>query len=282
MGRMLINFDERKAATTRRLPAALPKRGPKPLNHYAKGVGANKMLIVLSFWEGDKAYAMMLARLIADLEPTFSESADFLFVARFDCEHDEPAIDAVSRKFNVHVYTSPKRMTGWPLGCNGTFFGAMEWVYGRMFSGKLPRYAAIFNIAADTCPLRKGWIEYLLHEWDKATSGRELVIAGAVTTGGGRVHVNGDAAMLSGDLTFLKWLATTASNMSIKAGWDWHLAKQFESRGWINFPFIKTQWGRFAEFTESDWVNEIAIGTVVFHGLKGNSLLDLCRIKLLG
>lgn len=277
----MVTFSERRSATVR---PPKPVRAPAPPKAPARGIRqktSHKMLIILPFWDGDRGPANYLARLLADLEPSFSDNADILFVARFDSEPDWPTVEAVSRKFNVMTFISPKRMTGWPMGCNGTFFGSMEHVFHRMNSGKMLKYKVLFNMGADSCPLTKGWIETLLHAWDLANSSQPIVMAGALLEAGNKMHINGDAALLSGDLTFLKWLATSAANMNVKAGWDWYLANQFERRGWAGFPFIKSIWNRTNEFTETDWFNETAIGTVMIHGQKGFSLLDMARQKLL-
>lgn len=283
MGRMIVKFDERKAGVVRPRPSEPAQK--HPLRQGSRKTGryspTHKILIVLPFWEGDRGCANVLARLLADLEPNFSESADFLFVARFDTYPDEPTVEAVSRKFNVFTMISQKRMTGWPMGCNGTFFGSMEWIYHSIASGKIPGYKALFNMGADTCPLEKGWVEHLSHAWDLANSTQKIVMAGHVFEAGNRMHINGDAALLSGDLTFLKWLATSAANMNVKAGWDWYLAPQFEKKGWAGLPGIKSIWNRTNEFTETDWQNETAIGTSLIHGQKGFSLLDMARQKLL-
>lgn len=282
MPRQHVSFTKTGVSIRRDFVKRQPVKRPRNEPKYVKGSGSNKMLIVLPFWDGDRGPANVLARLIADLEPEFSESADFLFVARFDTEPDEPTVEAVSRKFNVFTMISQKRMTGWPLGCNGTFFGSMEWIYHKMAARKIPHYKVIFNMGADACPLKKGWIEHLLHAWDLANSTQPIVMAGALLPAGGRDHINGDAALLSGNLDFMKWLATRAANMSVKAGWDWYLAPQFQQRGWMNFPFIKSVWNRTVEFSETDWFNETeSAGTVFFHGQKGFSLLDMARQKLL-
>jgi hypothetical protein len=85
-------------------------------------VPSNKILITIPFWNGDKDQAMKLARLLADLQPVHSTTADVLFVSRFDTKHDKQTIDYVSRKFNVYYHVSQRREVGWPHGCNGTFF----------------------------------------------------------------------------------------------------------------------------------------------------------------
>ena len=57
------------------------------------------LMLNFQFWEGDKDQAMELARLIADIEPSFREDVEVMFTARFDCRHDNKAIDYVSKKF---------------------------------------------------------------------------------------------------------------------------------------------------------------------------------------
>lgn len=257
-------------------------KSPTPLAKVGKHQPSSKMLIVLGFWEGDRGQAMTLARLLADLEPAHSELADFLFVARFDCEQDPPTVEAVSRKFNVYTHISQKRMVGWPMGCNGIFFGAMEWCYSQMAAGRVPGYKFIFNTGPDACPLQKGWVERLHREFDAMNTGKQVCVSGCLLEHGGRKHINGDAILLTGEMTFLKWLALQAAGMHAKAGWDWYLASQFENWGWENLPCIKSVWNRNVPFLEHDWYNEVESNrTVYFHGQKGFSLLDLARQKLL-
>lgn len=52
--------------------------------------------------------------------------------------------------------------------------------------------------------------------------------------------------------------------MNVNAGWDWYLAPQFQKRGWMNFPFIKSIWNRTNEFTETDWFNETESAGTIF------------------
>lgn len=269
MGRMRVSFSK--------------GRSPTPLARAGKHQPSSKMLIVLPFWEADRGQAMTLARFLADLEPTHSERADFLFVARFDCQQDPPTVDAVSAKFNTYTFISPKRMIGWPLGCNGIFFGAMEWCYSQIAAGRIPGYKFIFVTGPDACPLDKGWIARLHREFDAMNSGKQVCVSGCLLSHGGREHINGDAILLTGELTFLKWLALQAAGMHAKSGWDWHLASQFRDWGWENLPCIKSVWNRNVPFTDYDWFNEVeSARTVYFHGQKGFSLLELARTKLLG
>jgi len=243
----------------------------------------NRILIVLPFWEGDKGQAMLLARLLADIEPKHSEDADFLFVARYDCEHNLDTVSYVSRKFNVHTYRSRRRVTGWPMGCNAVFFGAMEWVFHKMESGQVPHYKAVFIMGADGAPFRLDWISYLHKQWDeKQVTCAPVFVAGALIEDvvGGHDHINGDCMMMSGNLKFLRWLVKGICDITVPAGWDWVLASDFRKWGWAAILGVKSAWRRQAKFTQTDWDSELRAGTVWLHGQKDNSLLDVCRENL--
>lgn len=247
----------------------------------AKVNPTNKILIVLPFWEGDKRQAMKLAALLADLENHHSELADFLFVARFDCSHDDATVKYVSRRFNVFTHTSKRRETGWPMGCNGTFFGSMEYIYHKMASGKIPNYKAVFHIGSDSGPLKRDWLPRISSAWDSTAKRKKIYIAGPFLKGelGNRDHINGDAMLISGDLKFLKWLAVTVGGIKAACGWDWGLAGDFCRWGWENFPFIKSHWRR-PYMSHLDWDAEYNDGTVWLHGVKSDDLLDISRKNL--
>lgn len=244
---------------------------------------SQKMLIVLMFWEGDKAQAMSLARLLSDLEEGHSTKADLLFVHRFDCSAPEAeTVRHVSRKFNVFVYRSKRRGVGWPSGCNSIFFGGLEWVYHKMAAKQIQHYKAIIGLGADSAPIEKNWLERLHQTWEtRGNNGKKKIyVGGALVDGGGRMHINGDCILLSTDLTFLKWLAVGVGDITVPAGWDWVLAEEFQKWGWENIKGIRSWWQRRTPFTETDWEHEKSIGTIFFHGQKDNTLLELARKKL--
>lgn len=230
------------------------------------------------YWEGDKWQAMKLAKLLADLEPVHSETADFLFVSRFDCKHDDQTVRYVSRKFNVYTHTSRRRGTGWPMGCNAIFFGMLEWAYHKMNAAMVPHYKAVLVLGGDGAPLKADWIPAFVNNLRP-----DIFMSGALIpdTVNGHDHINGDCALLSGDLKFLKWLTLGIGDVSAVAGWDWILSEDFKRWGWQNLPFVKSVWNRPTVFTQLDWDAEVAAGTIWFHGQKGHSLLDLSRKNLL-
>lgn len=242
---------------------------------------SQKILICLPFWEGDKADAMNLAKLLADLQPGpgLCKEADFLFVARFDSKQDTATVNYVSRKFKVYTHTSKRRGTGWPTGCTELFFGAMEYVYHKMAAYMIPRYKAIFNIESDSIPLAKNAIQQLSELWNKQPAGTKVAgpwLENGVAPGLG--HINGGACFLSGDLKFLKWLVTRVNVRG--GGWDYVLAPQFRDWGWSNIPQIQSLWQ--VPMTESLFQDSIKRGVVYTHGHKGDAGIKLVRKHLMG
>lgn len=233
----------------------------------------NKILIALQFWEGDQARAMELARFLADLEPEKSQRADFLFVARFDCKIDPATVNYVARKFNVYTRTSRRRGTGWPDGCNELWFSVMEWVQSMIVTRKIPHYKAIFTCEADGCPLQQNWLEWMSLEWDRVNREKPVCIAGALVEPG--PHVNGNA-LITGNMSFLTWIARRVSGVRPGVGWDFCLAPDFHRIGWANIPGIKSIYNT-ATFSPAQYAEMIQQGWFWVHGIKDLSLIRMGR-----
>lgn len=243
---------------------------------------SDKILVSIPYWSGDRWQAMLLAKLLADLEPKHSTRADLLLVNRFDCRpFDAAAIKYLSRKFNIYQHKSARRDTGWPSGCNGLFFGALEYIYHMAESGKIPTYKCVLNMGADVVPLVKDWIDYLHYQWSflPANLRHPVTSAGALIEGD-HEHINGDAFLFTGELSFLKWLAKGIGGTKQKAGWDWVLADEFRARGWGNLPGVHSLWGTptMPCAVAEEWRKN---GAVLIHGVKDDSLLQFSRSVLL-
>ncbi len=198
---------------------------------------SNKILLALQFWDGDKEQAMKNARLIADLQGKPSDQADFLFMARFDCEQDISTVTRVSSKFETHVVTNRRRRgQGWPHGCNDLWFGVMDWVYCQKEAKRIPDYKAVLTFEADAIPLSPNWINQLHAEWDKA----KVPVVGALQKSPGP-HINGNA-MFSGDLKFLHWVSREVGGCTPVGGWDYVLARDFQKRGWADAKSMRSDW----------------------------------------
>lgn len=242
-----------------------------------KHVLSNKALIVIPYWAADRSAAIALSILLADVQPQHSEDFDLLFVARFDCPTvDSATIKHVSRKFNTMTHTSRRREKGWPAGCNGTFFGALEFIYHKMNAGQIPGYKFIFFCESDTVPLSRDCFGFLLRTWDALAGKQTLCMAGALVPDGGREHINGGAVMITGNLGFLKWIAQSVGGMRHIVGWDWALAGDFRARGWANVPGIRSLWHTpTMPISQSEgWERQ---GVVWLHGVKDDSLRKFSR-----
>lgn len=247
-----------------------------------KSLSTNKILLAIQYWNGDKEQACKLARLIADIEPELSKQADFLFVARFDCEHDQATVKYVARKFKTFTHKSQRRGTGWPAGCNGLFFGMLEWFYHKKAAGQILPYKAVLAFEADSIPMSVNWISELIKQWDLVNTRGPVGIAGAWLENGPIPdcgHINGNA-LITGDLTFLKWLVTRIVDVNVNIGWDYILAPQFRDHGWADMPQIRSVWRQ--PITEEIFLQQMSEGTLFYHGIKNDLGIKLCRKFLLG
>lgn len=166
------------------------------------------------FWKGDKDNMMALARLIADLEPTYRNDVYFLFTARFDCEHDEATIAYVAKKFKVLRHRTRRKATGWPAGPNQMMADSYSYLIETNRAKDLGIDVILF-MEADDVPLHKDWINLLWKEWKE--SGKQ--VSGAwlkpQDCSGGE-HINGNCLI---GINFWKQ-AKPILNPPSKGGWD--------------------------------------------------------------
>jgi hypothetical protein len=173
------------------------------------------ILINCQFWEGDKAQAMALARLMADIEPVFRNDVLFMFCARFDCQHDEETVAYVAQKFAVHKYTTKRKATGWPNGPNQMMGDSYEHIVELWRRGKLPKEIdAILLMEADCVPLHKDWINLLYNE--HKASGKKVTGAWLKKGDCNCEHVNGNCVI---SIDFWK-KAPGMFHPPSRGGWD--------------------------------------------------------------
>lgn len=232
-----------------------------------------KILIALQYWDGDRALALDLARYLADLEPTHTNLADFMFMARFDSSLDERVAKEVSRKFNVFSVKARRRGKGWPAGCNDLWFSVMEWAYSMIEAKRVPAYKAIFTFEADGAPIPRDWIARLSSEWDRVSNPGPVVMAGALQEHG--PHINGNALM-SGNLGFLHWVVRKVGGCHPFSGWDFVLAPEFKSQGWANIPGVRSYYNT-PTFSKEQYDQMVKEDLIWVHGGKDRSLIDFGR-----
>lgn len=234
-----------------------------------------KILLALQFYGEDREKAMKVARLIADLEQRHSEYADFLFVSRFDCSHDKKTLDYVSRKFNVYSHISRRREVGWAGGCNGLWFGTMDWIYSVNEAKRFPQYKAILTFEADAVPLSPNWISEISRAWD---AGQPTKVMGAMQTSPAE-HCNGNC-LFSGDIKFLKHIARDIGGCSPHAGWDFALRGTFKRLGWKNSPLFRSWWN-YPSMTAETYEQLLRENVVFFHGIKNDDTVNHVRRRFL-
>ncbi len=230
-----------------------------------------KFLLCLQFWEGDKAKAMRLARFIADLELGFRTDVEFVFVTRFDCEHDHDTIRYVNKKFRVNWISSHTRWTGWPGGPNGMARDTLEWLEAnRAGSGS----ALLFE--PDCVPVSTYWIDTLIREWDRARFAEKIVMGAWRPSGGADGHINGNCVILP---SAIKHMAVAAIGPDL--AWDCAIA-----------PYVKNKWlktDRIRNCFESKnaapkdlfWAPVGEDSPVLVHGFKDDSAYNLSHEHLL-
>ncbi len=152
------------------------------------------MVLNLQFWEKDKAQAMALARLIADLEEKPRNDVTFLFSARFDCEHDEDTISYVAAKFPVIRYTTKRKATGWPHGPNEMMACSYEHLVLLKRRKWMDHLSCVLFMEADCAPLHRDWINLIKKEYDGC--GKKVLGAWLMKGADCQVeHVNGNCVV---------------------------------------------------------------------------------------
>lgn len=240
----------------------------------------NRILIMLTFWEGDRTQALQLARFLADLEPEHTELADLLLVNRFDCappEHE--TLVYLSRKFNVGSYTSTRCETGWPNGCNGIVASGLTEVKRQMDGKRAPAYKAIFNCEADGAPCIQNWISEMSKAWDAAEAKRPTYIAGPLVQRPAE-HINANF-LVSCDPRFLGWLIQKINSMPRQGGWDFVLARDFRRWGWADIPRMRSYW-QTPTFGVNQYMQAMREKLIWLHGVKDASLINHGREYILG
>lgn len=253
----------------------------KPRTPAAWLLPSDRILLAVQFWKGDRDQAMKLARLIADLEPSMCEKADFLFSSRFDCPQDTKTVEYVSSKFRTYTNKSRRRGVGWPIGCNELWAGTMDWVYHSISKKQCPAYKAVLTFESDCAPMQHGWIGRLSQEWDetKARENGALCALGAWLKYPGP-HINGNG-LFSAEPHHLKWLIDSVSRVGTRGGWDFVIYPGLAKRGAFDTTSIKSYWGT-STMTREWFEQEVRKDTVFIHGVKDDSLLDMARERLLG
>jgi hypothetical protein len=248
------------------------------------------IILNFQFWDGDKAQAMALARLVADLQPTYRDDVTVLFSARFDCVHDDETIGYVSQKFPTKRFTSKTRSTGWPAGCNRLMADSYQHCIEMVRMKEVVANGVMF-IESDCVPLHKNWLDMILEEWKNC--GKMVLGAWLKQGDASGEHINGNcimhidfwkqAKMIINPPTAGGWDATCAAPM-LKNGYpskliwsDYHLGKT--TNPWKGCGYL---WQNKRYSAPSNAYYGQDLRPVWYHGPKDMRGLECVRNRLLG
>ncbi len=230
-----------------------------------------KFILALQFHEADKAKAMRLARFIADLEPFFRNDTEFLFVARFDCEHDHDTIRYVNSKFRVNWITSYTKWTGWPAGPNAMARDTLEYLAAnRRDSG------GVLLFEPDCAPVSPSWITHLIEEWDRARFAERIIMGAWRPSGGADGHINGNC-VLRPNIALQIGLDMIGPDLA----WDCAIVPYVKNR-WLATTLIKNCFeSKDATGRDLFWNPIGQDAAVLVHGYKDDSAYNLAHKNLL-
>lgn len=129
-----------------------------------------KFLLVMQYWDGDKADTEDLLSLIADLERIRNTSVDVMLFRRYDAtELSRTVVQKLEAKFGKVMQVKCRRTAkGYPYGANAMFYDLASLV--AQFAPYNVEYSAFINLESDCCPTQPGWIGRIWQEWRDANS----------------------------------------------------------------------------------------------------------------
>lgn len=163
----------------------------------------DRIAIILGFWRGDRARALDLARLLADIEPERRDDVLLVLARQKILPTDEEIARTIAycgNKFaTIEIETEVDEQKPYPGIAFDPWASAMAWFSEAYYSGHIFCPNAFF-IEADGCPLR-GWREQD-GSWidDLKAAHQETLSLGKRVTGpmmtfGGHRHINGTMAV---------------------------------------------------------------------------------------
>lgn len=231
-----------------------------------------KFLLCLQFWDQDKEKAMRLARFIVDMDPRFRIDTEFVFVARFDCEHDHDTIRYVNRKFRVNWITSSTRWTGWPGGPNAMALDTIEWL-----AANRPDSGGALLFEPDCVPVRLDWLDVIMADWDRARFASKMIMGAWRPSGGALGHINGNCVIRPN----MGRRLAVRSIIGPELAWDCAIAP-YTSKDWYISDRIKNCFE--SRDAKPDDLFSAAAGSdypALVHGYKDDSAYNLAAQKLL-
>lgn len=178
-------LDDKWPALPQPSEQSLPQ--PPPIaEHFNAIITPGRFVIVLQFWEGDRAQAMRLARFISDLEPVYRDDVLFVFSRRYDTTDDFETVEYVGAKFATARITTQAHATGYPKSPNVMALDAIRYA-PRFLDAK-----CVLLLESDAIPVASDWITQLSEEWDRAITHQKWVLGAWLPLSHPKGHINGN------------------------------------------------------------------------------------------
>lgn len=233
--------------------------------------------VLLQFHAADYDRAMLVARLIADLEVKFNPNVELTFVPRFDCPPpDDETLKACAKKMPLALFRTSTKWYGWPAGCNAMALDCMMEAKRLVRDGPWKSDDMLLLIEADCCPLTPSWLGCLRNEWTVARAAGKIIMGSWRNSGGQWGHINGNCCLIPGfaDMIPVKHL------IGEDCAWDAALA-----------PYIKDLWhvtGLIKNCFQTQHISDTMIETpelgvdlpVMIHGIKSMDAISYTRSKI--
>lgn len=232
----------------------------------------SRLLLVVPYWDGDKADAMRSLIQATELIKDRSDEIGLLIVYRYD---STPPSDSDLRFFStkfrdVKVWRCDRRGKGYPMGPNEMYFGTFQYV--RDPKSRLSDYEAILVMESDCVMIREDWHREMIKVWQDAKTNGKLITGAVIENGydGYPRHVNAAAIYYRkiGDMTPL---LSSDGNL----GWDWVFGRQL-------MPFTQDSPAfqlKFKQPTigEEEMEDVFDSPVVMLHGIKDDSVIQAVK-----
>jgi len=239
-----------------------------------QGMDANKvMVIALQYHEGDKADAMRLMRLIADIEGGWRDDVYFLCVHTAEAGPSWENIRLL-RGMMVYDYAVVGAPKGWPAGPNFMAKAALDEILRRWLYAGWNEIDGVLLLEPDCIPIQRDWIDQLMAEWKIALAAGKWMMGTWRDGGGG--HINGNCAVRPDFARLVDF-----NNVPKDLAWDCAIA-----------PYVKDHWhvtnlicNRWKETALTDEQIEThrdggEVKPVLLHGVKDQCVYEYARRKL--
>lgn len=227
------------------------------------------ILICIPYWNGDKAQAIELCRILAGLQPHHvKNTAHVLLVARQDCIQDQNMVQILRPKFNTFTYQTNSPLRGWPSGANGMFATTMI----HIANSAAQNYECVYWMEPDCIPICPNWFWDLVITWRSRPQGVNVVGCRSDCNGDGSGdHITGCALY---DPNIVKLLPEITR--SDKQAWDYQHRARIVAMG-MHTKMIENWY--HARNAEPGILDRTNVGVAIIHGFKDSSLTKLVKSK---